>query len=64
MLDFAQCHRRRLSRLALAVIVGVLESLVEATPSRTGHTYLRNVQEILHPPDGMDKICPITRLPN
>jgi hypothetical protein len=57
MLDFAQCHRRRLSRLlAIAVIVGVLESLVEATPSRTGHTYLRNVQEILHPPgwDGQD----------
>jgi hypothetical protein len=49
MTDFALLHRRRLSRLGLAVVVGVLESLVEATPSRLGHTHLRNVQEILHP---------------
>jgi hypothetical protein len=45
-----------LSRLALAVIVGVLESLVEATPSLLGHTYLRSLQETLHPTgwDGQD----------
>ncbi len=54
--QYAIDHRGRLSRLALAVIVGVLESLVEATPSRLGHTYLRNLQETLHPTgwDGQD----------
>jgi hypothetical protein len=42
-------NRERLSRLSLAVVVGVLESLVEATPTRIGHTYLRSLQETLHP---------------
>jgi hypothetical protein len=37
--------------LGLAVVVGVLESLVDATPSRIGHTYLQNVQKTLHPKD-------------
>jgi hypothetical protein len=54
--QYAIDHRGRLSRLALAVIVGVLESLVEATPSRLGHSYLRNLQETLHRKgwDGLD----------
>jgi hypothetical protein len=51
MIDFAKSHRQRISRLGLAVAVGVLESMVEGTPSRIGHTYLHNVQETLHPKD-------------
>jgi hypothetical protein len=49
MIEYAQRHRKQISRLALAVIVGVLESLVEATPTRLGHTYLRHLQHTLHP---------------
>jgi hypothetical protein len=56
LVDYALRHRLHLSRLALAVVVGVLESLVEATPSRIGHTHLRSLQETLHPKgwDGQD----------
>ena len=39
----------RLSRLALSVIAGTLESLAEATPNRLGHTYLRQTHSLLHP---------------
>jgi hypothetical protein len=49
MIDFAISHRQCISRLGLAVLVGVLESMVEGTPSRIGHTYLHNVQGTLHP---------------
>jgi hypothetical protein len=49
MIDYAKCHHGRISRLALAVVVGLLESLVEATPTRLGHTYLRHLQHTLHP---------------
>ena len=48
---------KRWSRLALAVTVGVLESLAECTPRRIGHTYLRNFQIQLHPggtPGGLE----------
>lgn len=37
------------SRLSLSVVVGTLESLVEATPSRIGHTYLRRFHSSIHP---------------
>jgi hypothetical protein len=37
-----------LSRLALAVAVGLLQSLVDATPQRIGQTYLRRVYDELH----------------
>jgi hypothetical protein len=37
------------SRLALSVVTGTLESLVEATPSRIGHTYLRRFHSLVHP---------------
>lgn len=40
---------RLFSRLALSVITGTLESLVEATPSRLGHTYLRRFHSVVHP---------------
>jgi hypothetical protein len=42
---------KKFSRLALAVVAGVLESLVDGTPQRLGHTYLRQTHSIVHPPD-------------
>jgi hypothetical protein len=51
MVDFAIHRRNPMSRLGLAVVVGVLEILVEATESWIGHTYLRSLQETLHPKD-------------
>jgi hypothetical protein len=38
------------SRLSLAVVTGVLESLVDGTPHRLGHTYLRRMHSRVHPP--------------
>lgn len=38
------------SRLSLAVAAGMLESLVEATPRRIGHTYLRRFHSVVHRP--------------
>lgn len=38
------------SRLSLAVAVGVLESLTEATPRRLGHTHLKEFHRLVHPP--------------
>jgi hypothetical protein len=40
---------RRWSRLSLAVAAGVLESLIEATAKRIGHTYLRRFHSVVHP---------------
>ena len=49
-IDFlrAQPNQERLGRLTLAVALGRLESLVEATPQRIGHTYLRRLYDELH----------------
>ena len=41
---------REFSRLSLAVAAGVLQSLVEATPLRLGHTYLRRFHSLVRPP--------------
>ena len=41
---------RAYSRLSLAVAAGVLQSLVEATPLRLGHTYLRRFHSLVRPP--------------
>jgi hypothetical protein len=38
----------RLSRLTLAVVTGLLQSLVEATPQRIGQTFLRRLYTRLH----------------
>ena len=38
------------SRLGLAVVAGVLESLSDATPKRYGHTVLREFHTLVHPP--------------
>ena len=37
-----------LSRLTLAVVTGLLQSMVEATPQRVGQTYLRRLYDRLH----------------
>jgi hypothetical protein len=48
------CHQDKLSCLVLAIMVGVLESLVvEATPAQIRHTYLWSLQKTLQPP-GLD----------
>ena len=49
LIDYALDHRTQISRLCLAVVKGVLESQVDATPSRSGHTHLRSMEETLHP---------------
>jgi hypothetical protein len=41
---------REYSRLSLAVTTGVLQSLVDATPVRLGHTYLRKFHSLVCPP--------------
>jgi hypothetical protein len=41
---------RQFSRLGLAVVAGVLQSLVEGTPHRLGHTYLREFHSLVRPP--------------
>jgi hypothetical protein len=43
---------RTWSRLSLAVVAGVLESLLEATPRRLGHTHLRYFHSLVHPEGG------------
>jgi hypothetical protein len=50
MIGFAEHYQLKISRLCLAVLIGTLESLVDATPSRLGHAYLRSLQETLQPP--------------
>jgi hypothetical protein len=58
LIDFALKNRDSLSRLCLAVIKGVLGSLLDATPSRTGHTHLRSLELILHPPEWEETYLP------
>lgn len=51
-------HRH--SRWGLAVIVGTLESLTDATPRRYGHTRLRNFHSLLRPSglgNGLEPYC-------
>ena len=47
----ARRNDQLVSRLGLSVVVGTLESLAEATPARLGHTYLRHLYNLLHPPE-------------
>jgi hypothetical protein len=51
MIDHVLSKRGPVSRLVLAVLAGVLESVVEATPSRLGHTYLRSLVDNIHLPE-------------
>jgi hypothetical protein len=43
-----QNARGKLSRLTVAVMGGLLQSLVDATPSRQGQTYLRRLYDEIH----------------
>jgi hypothetical protein len=40
------------------VVKGVLESQTEATPSRSGHTHLRSLEDTLHPSDWSEDYLP------
>jgi hypothetical protein len=51
IIDYSVSHRSHFPRLGLAVVKGVLESQLEATPSRSGHTHLRSLEDTLHPSD-------------
>jgi hypothetical protein len=51
MIDYVLAQHERISWLSLSVVVGILESMVEATPARVGHTYLHHLHTILHPLD-------------
>ena len=42
---------QKFSRLGLAVEAGILQSLVDATPSFLGNTYLRHFHSLVHPPN-------------
>jgi hypothetical protein len=56
---------RSWSRLSLAVAAGILESMVEATPRRIGHTYLRRFHSLIHPEGGgtgLDPYLTVTTL--
>ena len=57
--------RREWSRLSLAVVGGVLESMAEGTPRRIGHTYLKSLQGQIRPPEsgtGIEPYLTKTRL--
>ena len=49
---------QRFSRLGLAVAVGILQSLVDATPAFLGNTYLRQSHSLVHPPGQGTGILP------
>jgi hypothetical protein len=55
MLDYIRARSgEEMSRLSLSVVYGVLQSLVDATPSRLGQTFLRRAYNALYdgvPPD-------------
>jgi hypothetical protein len=49
LIDYALDNRQHISRLCLSIVKGVLESQVDVTPSRAGHTHLRSLERTLHP---------------
>ena len=49
----------RLLRLTLAVVTGLLQSLVEATPQRIGQTFLRRLYNRLHLLEGRPQDRPV-----
>ena len=60
---------RRLSRLSLAVVTGVLQSVVDATPQHVGQAHLRSLYDDLHlleegleTPTGRDKYYTVVEL--
>ncbi len=67
MIDYVLPRRQKeWSRLALAVLAGVLESLAECTPQRIGHTHLHNLHSLIHPEgaaEGLEAYLSTTVLP-
>jgi hypothetical protein len=57
----APAHRE-FSRLSLAVAAGVLESLVEVTPLRLGHTYLCRFHSVVRPPGSGTGLAPYLKV--
>jgi hypothetical protein len=49
LIDYITKHKDRVSRLCLAIVTGILESLSEATPSYMGQAYLRKLYTVIHP---------------
>jgi hypothetical protein len=49
MIDYLLRKTDSISRLSLAIVAGVLESVSDATPSRLGHTYLKSLYSTIHP---------------
>jgi hypothetical protein len=51
MIDYLHARRQgKVSRLALSVMTGLLQSLVDASPSRMGQTFLRHAYDVMHAP--------------
>jgi hypothetical protein len=51
MIDYLGRRRDgKISRLALSVMTGLLQSMVDASPSRMGQTFLRHAYDIMHAP--------------
>jgi hypothetical protein len=64
-MDYMEARRGgQISRLALSVMTGLLQSLVEASPSRMGQTFLRHAYNVMHSTvdDGTDLLHPHQRL--
>jgi hypothetical protein len=51
LIEYAIDNQDYISRLCLAVVKGVLESEVDTTSARSGHTHLRSLESTLHPRD-------------
>jgi hypothetical protein len=65
MIDYMAARRTgEVSRLALSVMTGLLQSLVDASPSRMGQTFLRHAYDVIHAPpdDGAELLHPHQRL--
>jgi hypothetical protein len=58
-----QNARGKLSRLTVAVMGGLLQSLVDATPSRQGQTYLRRLYDEIHSLPILGRLSTTPRLP-
>jgi hypothetical protein len=55
MIDYIGRRREgKISRLALSVMTGLLQSMVDASPSRMGQTFLRRAYDVMHDPPSAD----------
>jgi hypothetical protein len=61
MIDYKATRRiGQVSSLALSVMTGLLQSLLDASPSRMGQTFLRHASNVMHTPadDGYEFYTP------